>query len=192
MRRPRDVFVLDPAGAAAVAAHVQELRRRELGPATLWMCRETVRRFAGFVHPLALLDAGRVDVERWVDDMLERGRRGGIRATYTGRLREFFRWAIRRGLVEADPTVEVASPRVVAGCRIRFPGPTWGSTRQTPPPKLAPTAARGVATASSATRLNAVRASTCALWTPSPWYRDGRSGFRNGWCPPRRAVRCPG
>ena len=142
MRRSRNRFVLDPAGAAAVAAHVQELWRRELGPATLWMCRETVRRFAGFVHPLPLLDAGRVDVERWVDDMLERGRRGGIRATYTGRLREFFRWAIRRGFVEADATVEVSSPRVVAG----VPHPVSGADLARAPAAADPLT-RGVAAA---------------------------------------------
>ena len=87
------------------------------------MRRETVRRFAEFVHPLPLLDTGRVDVERWVDDMLERGRSAGTRATYTGQLREFFRWATRRGLVEADPTVEVPEGSW-RGCRIRSRRPT--------------------------------------------------------------------
>lgn len=114
MIRP-EVFELDAAGAAALADHVRDLRRREARQATVSQRVATVRRFGQWLAPRPLLSTTEADVEVWIDGQIARGLAASSRHTYLAHVRQFFGWCARRGVITADPTVDVVAPKVVPG-----------------------------------------------------------------------------
>lgn len=82
---------------------------------TMRLRHGSVRRFAEFIAPTLLLDATAEHIDAFVDDQIERGLCASTRASYAAQLRNFWRWAHRRHLVELDPTVDLRDPKVRAG-----------------------------------------------------------------------------
>lgn len=87
---------------------VRAMRRRNLSPDTIKRRRNTLRRFREDVDPLIACER---DVTAWLDRFVG-SRKPATVAAYLGDVRAFYRWALRQGLVDHDPTALIDRPRV--------------------------------------------------------------------------------
>lgn len=99
--------------------HVVTMRLRGLSENSITTREGVLRRLAGFVAPLSLLEVTAADLNRYQRSML-----GGVdraplaaqsRRSYVVNLRQFYRWALAEGLVESDPTTVLIIPKVPKG-----------------------------------------------------------------------------
>lgn len=89
----------------------QAMRRRYLSPGTIDKRMSHVRRFAAW-HGDGWLSASSDAVEAWLDT-LDVG--PSARYCAVSHLSQFWRWAIRRDLVDVDPTTRIDRPRLPKG-----------------------------------------------------------------------------
>lgn len=96
---------------AEVAAWLRSMRRRNLSPLTIDKRASVARRLAAYAG-VPLLDVSTEQIEEWLD-----GRGIGARSRYTdiSHVAAFFRWAVREGHTEHDPTARIDRPKLRAG-----------------------------------------------------------------------------
>ncbi|MEE4362037.1 MAG: site-specific tyrosine recombinase XerD [Pseudomonadales bacterium] len=83
-----------------LSTHTRAAYRRDLEGLARWLAPE--RR---------LLDAARSDLFDYLSERFTAGYRPRSTARLLSSLRSFFRWLLERGRIDADPTLDVASPR---------------------------------------------------------------------------------
>lgn len=115
MPKREPAFDLGPAGAAALADHLRDMRRREIRASTMRDREYVLRRFGRFIAPRQVLDTTETDLEAWIDDQLARELAVASRHVYLAHVRQFFAWAARRGLIEVDPALDLTPPPVRPG-----------------------------------------------------------------------------
>lgn len=91
---------------AVIEEHLAHLVRRNLRPGTIYQRKRTLYRLAQHLEPCGILAA---NVEQ-LRAFTERGL--GDEALYgeVTRLIQFFRWAVRENLIDADPTIRLERP----------------------------------------------------------------------------------
>lgn len=91
----------------AVAAFIEDARRRNLRPGTITQKRYALGRLARWLHA-PLLEATHEDLTAYLDRL----DKPESRATELSHLRSFYRWAVVEGLLTVDPTARLIRPRV--------------------------------------------------------------------------------
>ncbi|MDX5333013.1 MAG: site-specific tyrosine recombinase XerD [Gammaproteobacteria bacterium] len=87
---------------------------RGLSDNTLAAYRNDLAGLAGWLEGQghALLAAGRGDLQGYLAHRLQQGARPRSTARLLSSLRRFYRWSLREGLVTADPSAQIESPRL--------------------------------------------------------------------------------
>ncbi len=87
---------------------------RGLARNTLDSYRSDLLKFARWLHPrgIALGDVARDNLEHYLADELHSGRSARSCARLLSCLRGYYRYQLREGRIQADPTLEVDSPRL--------------------------------------------------------------------------------
>jgi site-specific recombinase XerD len=98
-------------GGVEVARWAQSMRRRNLSPATIEKRLSVARRLSNHAG-VPLIDVDTEQIEAWLD-----ARHNMPRTRYTdiSHVASFFRWAIRDGVTDRDPTVMIDRPKVRPG-----------------------------------------------------------------------------
>lgn len=109
---PADALVMpsEPLIRDDVSPHLAHLRLRNLRPLTIYQRHRALVRFAWQIGK-PLLTATADDVRAWQDRRAVE-LTAGARAAEFSNVREFYRWALRQGLITSDPTVDLPMPRV--------------------------------------------------------------------------------
>lgn len=93
--------------------HLLYLRRQDMRAETI-RCRGVNLRRADGNLPRGLAAATADELWAWQDELRDQLAIASVRC-YTSHVKMFFRWAVREGHLEVDPTVELKTPRVPAG-----------------------------------------------------------------------------
>lgn len=94
---------------STVGAWCEHQRRRGLSPNTVIKRRNELRLLADFLGERSLLDADASTIEAFLDSRPVAAR---ARYAYTSNLSAFYEWAVRRGMVDANPVFGVDRPRL--------------------------------------------------------------------------------
>ena len=99
----------------AVGEHLAHLRLRNLSPASISQRSYALGRLGRFLDCTAaeLLAATADDLDRWQRSVMHLSPR--YRSTYATHVRQFYRWAVARGLVRDDPSVVLVAVRIPRG-----------------------------------------------------------------------------
>jgi site-specific recombinase XerD len=83
------------------------MERRGLKATTILIRTRVMRRLADHIAPRSLLDVSAGDIDHYLD-----ANRTSPKSRYTqiSNLHNFYRWALKQGLVEKDPTLDVERP----------------------------------------------------------------------------------
>ena len=97
-----------PGLASVLNAHVADMRLRDLSPLTITDRRAVIYRLARWLHPVSVLDASSADIAAWRASLTV-----GSKAvlTYAGHVREFYRFAVDAGYLDASPATSLRLPR---------------------------------------------------------------------------------
>jgi site-specific recombinase XerD len=90
--------------------HLNEMRRRNRRPGTIYQRRRALVRLAEYLKPRSILEATPEDLVAWVFDV--RNLAPESQATEVTQFREFFRWAVEVELIEVDPSARLRRPSV--------------------------------------------------------------------------------
>jgi integrase/recombinase XerD len=82
---------------------------------TLESYRRDLRQFAAWLDGKSLLDAGPMDLQSYFAYRYRRRTRASSAARLLSSLKRFYRHALRRGRIAADPTLDIASPKLPRG-----------------------------------------------------------------------------
>ena len=96
-----------------IRAHLLHLRRQDMRAETI-RCRGVNLRRADKGLPNGLAGATTDELWVWQDTLRAQLAIASVRC-YTSHVKQFFRWAVREGHLEVDPTIELKTPRVPAG-----------------------------------------------------------------------------
>lgn len=104
-------YGVEPVDINLVSLWLRSMRRRNLSPATIVKRASVARRLSAHAG-VPLQDVTAEQVEDWLD-----ARDNSPRSRYTdiSHVSAFFRWAVRDGYAESDPTARIDRPKVCNG-----------------------------------------------------------------------------
>lgn len=116
----------------SIQAHLASITLSGHRPKTIAARRQVLTQLATCLPSKALDKATRADLELF----LARPLKSTSRKAYLGHLRGYYRWALDRGLIDADPTAKIPSIRVARGTPRPIDGADLGVAMREASPRM--------------------------------------------------------